>query len=117
MTIGPRYHFKDSSYYGRLFFGKSSTVFFLDDTPDITRRRNASRLQYEGPVYGIAVGKFFERRKNSNWFIEGSLTYQSFERETGIRNDGDVPVETFNSRPTNAVNIYSIYAIIGVKVF
>lgn len=117
MTVGARLRFDNSPYYVRGFFGRSPTVFYLDGAPEVTRDTNSSRLQYDGNVFGLGVGKSYTTEKGRIWFIELDLSYQNLDKEKGIRNDGEVPVEIFNQRAANPIQIYSIYATIGVRVF
>lgn len=117
MTFGVRHHFKGTPWFARGFWGRTPTVFFLDDAPHVTHEMNASRIQFQGRVVGASVGKFYRSEEGRDWFLEYSASYQSLKDQTGIRNDGDVPKITFNNRAENEIHIFSICAMIGVRVF
>jgi hypothetical protein len=117
MTAGLRYQFTDGPYYTRVFYGRSPTVIYLDDAPDVVRETNASRLQYNGDVYGFGVGKLYRTEKDTIWFLESALSYQYLQEEIGIRNDGNVPQQVFRGKPDNPIAVYSLYFIIGVRIF
>lgn len=107
MTVGPRFRFGDQ--YLRAFFGRSPTVVFIPDS------EGASRLQYNGPVYGLALGKTFQKKSGLIWFIESAVSYQRFIERESINSDGDVPVViSSRSDKTSAV---SLYFMIGAMVF
>lgn len=116
MTVGLRHHFAGTDYYARAFYGRSPTVVYLDDAPEVTRETNSSRLQYDGPVYGVGGGKLFRTQSGVEWFLESTVSYQHLEKETGIRNNGNIPQEVFTSR-SRAVYVYSVYAMIGLRIF
>lgn len=117
MTFGIRHQFKNTPYYIRGFTGRAPTVVFLDDAPEVTRDTNASRLQYDGPVYGLGFGKYFESKRGTIWFIEYAASYQELQNETGIRNNRNTPVEVFSQKTDNPIRIFGIYATVGVRVF
>jgi len=117
MTAGLRYQFTDSLYYARGFYGRSPTVIYLDDAPEVTKQTNSSRIQFDGPVYGFGVGKLLRTDTGKIWFIESAVSYQRLEKQTGIRNDGNVPKEIFNSKIDNPIEVFSLYAVIGVRIF
>lgn len=117
MTAGLRRHFWKSGHFFRLFYGRSPTVVFLQDAPEVIRETNSSRLQFDGPVYGLGAGRIFVTDKGKEWFFETDLTYQVLEKETGLRNDGDVPVEVFSNKRTGGINVFSIHFNIGMRIF
>jgi hypothetical protein len=123
LTLGLRYRFekfpftKSKSIYGRVFYGVAPTVFFLDDAPQVYRRRNSARIQYDGPVVGLALGNMYETKSGRVWYVEYGASYQYLRNETGINNKGDTPVVAFNDKNGNSIRIYSLYATIGLLVF
>ncbi|HXH74253.1 MAG TPA: hypothetical protein VNJ08_04765 [Bacteriovoracaceae bacterium] len=117
MTIGPRYQFGDNPYYLRAFFGRAPTVIYLDDAPEVIRQNNSSRIQLNGLVYGLAVGENMKSKKDLVWFYEFALSYQELDDQTGLRNDGDVPVVVYERINDEHFHIVSLLATIGVRVF
>ncbi len=114
ITFGVRYRIKE--YYLRAFYGKAPTVvFFQDNNPEDYKDSDASRLQFDGPVYGLAVGKMFESRNGLIWFLETSGTLQRLEEREAIRMDGQVPevIARTSERSTQV----SLYAMIGILIF
>lgn len=114
ITGGIRYRIKE--YYVRAFVGKAPTVIFFDDKdPEQFRNTKASRLQFDSPVYGIAVGKMYNNRNGLIWFLEGSTTLQRLEEYEAIHMDGQVPEVVSRERdPSSSV---TAYATIGVLIF
>lgn len=114
ITFGLRYRIKE--YYVRGFFGKAPTVIFFDGkNPDDFKDSSASRLQYDGPVYGLAVGKMYKKESGLIWFLEFSSTLQRLEEREAIRMDGQVPEVVGRERDPSSV--LSFYAMIGVLIF
>ncbi len=114
ITFGLRYRMKE--YYVRPFLGKAPTVVFFNGHPPAEYKgTKASRLQFDGPVYGFAVGKMFERKDGLLWFIETSATLQSLQEREAIHMDGDVPKVI--SRETDQSTLVSVYFMIGVLIF
>lgn len=116
LTLGVRYRFH-KSHYARAFSGWAPTVFFLDDAPDVYQRSEAKRVQYNGPVLGMAYGKFYQTEKKLIWFVEYAASYQKLANEKGVADESDVPEIVFRSGGSGQVQIYSVYASIGVLVF
>lgn len=122
LTTGLRYRFnkfpftKSKGIYMRAFYGRAPTVFYLHNAPEVYRRSKADRLQYNGPVYGLALGNMYGSKNGNIWFIEYGLSYQKLGAATGIKNDGEVPQTLFMNSGDN-IQIYSLYASIGVLVF
>jgi hypothetical protein len=114
ITFGLRYRLKE--YYIRGFGGKAPTViFFQGNPPDEYKNSSASRLQYDGPVYGLAIGKMYEDRNGLIWFLETSATFQELNDRQGIKMNGQTPVVV--SRERDASRLYSLYFMIGLLVF
>lgn len=122
LTLGVRYRFEDfpftksKSMYMRAFYGIAPTVFFLDDAPEIYRSTDASRIQYDGPVYGLALGNMYETKKGRVWFMEYGLSYQNLKNVEGIKDDV-APQVVFKDASGGNIIIYSAYLSIGVLVF
>lgn len=114
ITGGIRYRVKE--YYLRAFYGKAPTVIFLNDsTPAEYKSRDAERLQFDGPVYGMAVGKYYKNDKDIIWFLETSATFQRLEERDTIRMDGEVPMVTNTVKDSSRV--VSLYLMIGLLLF
>ena len=114
ITFGLRYRIKE--YYIRGFGGKAPTViFFQGNPPNEYKNSSASRLQYDGPVYGLAVGKMYENRNGLVWFLETSATFQELNDRQAIKMNGQTPVVV--SRERDASRLYSLYFMIGLLVF
>jgi hypothetical protein len=123
ITVGLRYRFeeffkdKSGAVYTRAFFGKSPTViFFNGNPPEEYKGSKASRLQFDGPIYGLAFGKMYEKKDGSVWWIEFAGSFQTLEKREAIYMDDDVPVVVSREEGTNSM-IYSMYATIGIVVF
>lgn len=114
ITGGLRYRIKD--FYARAFYGKAPTViFFNGKTPAEFENSNASRLQFDGPVYGAAVGRMFKSESGLIWFIEYSFTLQRLEEREAIHMNGQVPEVV--GREKDRSTLSSIYIMIGLLVF
>lgn len=114
ITFGIRYRIKD--YYVRGFYGKAPTVVYLQNKPPEYKDSKASRLQFDGPVYGVAIGKTFQSdKKGIIWFLETSGTFQRLEEREAIHMKGQVPEVI--SRVTDKSSVVSLYVMIGVMVF
>ncbi len=75
----------------------------------------ASRVQFDGPVFGIAFGKMYEAATEKIWFLETAVTYQALNSARGIQEAGVVPETVYNRNIDNS-KIYSVYFTIGVLV-
>jgi hypothetical protein len=121
-TTGFRYRFEkfpwtdSKSIYIRGFVGKAPTVFYLHDAPQLYRSSHTSRVQYNGPVEGFAIGNMYGGKDNKVWFMEYGFTHQLLDHSVGIKNKGEVPVEAFTDNK-HKINIYSLYVNIGILVF
>ena len=114
ITGGLRYRIKE--YYLRGFYGKAPTVIFFNGRqPDEFKDSSASRLQYDGPVYGLAAGKMFKRDSGLIWFLEYSLTLQKLKEREAIKMDGQVPVVV--GRAKDSSTLTTLYVMIGILVF
>ena len=115
LTIGIRHRFKDA-YFSRIFFGEAPTVFFLDDSPDFYQRSGATRIQYSGPVYGLAFGEMRETESGKVWFLESGLSYQSLENAKGVVEKSGISEVVFESG-SGDVKVYTLYFSVGLLVF
>jgi hypothetical protein len=114
ITGGIRYRIKD--YYVRGFLGKAPTViYFNHNPPEEFKNTKASRLQFDGPVYGFAFGKMFKRESGLIWFLEMAQTYQKLEEREAIHMDGQVPEVV--SREKDPSTVFSVYFMIGALIF
>jgi hypothetical protein len=117
MTIGLRFDFPTSPYFMRVFWGRSPTVYYRGGVPQLSREAQPSRLQFEGPVAGVSVGKKFSTPAGRNWFIETGVSHQRLEEVTGVNNDGAIIVEAFNRDVPNHIHILTLYAMVGLRIF
>lgn len=114
-TIGARYRIKD--YYVRGFYGRAPTVvFFNGHPPDEYKGTSASRLQFDGPVYGASFGKTFQHKETGIiWFLEGSGVYQRLVERKAIHMNGQVPEVVMREKDRSS--IVGLYLMIGMMVF
>lgn len=112
-TAGGRFMWGD--YYTRLFYGRAPTVFFLDDAPRFYQRNRASRVQIDGPVYGVAIGKYYPNEKNI-FFAEASFTFQELNDARGIMDDETNPEIVFRD-PNSLVLVYGLQITVGMVFF
>ena len=105
--------------YGRAFIGRAPTVMFLNgnESPNGTENKDVSRIQFDGPVGGLAVGSLHTTEKGLVWFSELGASVQSLEQESDIKMDGEVPVVISDRSVTDHTVIYSIYLTFGVMAF
>lgn len=118
MTIGPRYQFKNSPYFIRLFGGQAPTVIYSEGKGFLNSKDDdASRIQFDGPVFGLAGGKIYKTKKEMIWFVEVAILHQMLTDRTGIENNGDIPVETFQGKTNNPIEVISVLGTIGMRIF
>lgn len=115
LNIGVR-HIFENRFYIRGFVGRATTVFYLNDAPEVVRETNSSRVQLEGPAFGYSIGRAFRTEKGRDWFVEGTALYQNMHDVVGIRNDGDIPRVTYKRRGED-LKVISVIATIGVRLF
>lgn len=114
MTVGARYRIKE--YFVRAFFGRAPTVvYFGDKVPEEYKESGASRLQFNGPVYGLSVGKFYKHKEDLIWFLELANSWQQLKHREAIKMRGEVP-EVVESGEDGAT-VTSLYFTIGVLLF
>ncbi len=114
MTFGIRYRMKE--YYLRGFVGRAPTVVFFDGhPPEEFDDSRIERAQFNGPVYGLGVGKLFKAEKGYIWFLETALSLQNLKHREGIRMNGEVP-EVISTDKDDAT-VTSLYFMIGVMLF
>lgn len=123
LTSGLRYRFQkfpwtnSKGIYARLFAGRAPTVAYTKQAPSVVTRTKASRIQFDGPVFGFALGNMYDSKDGKVWFVEYGFSFQTLDHVRGINNDGEVPVTVFNKRNTDEIRIYSLYFNIGILVF
>jgi len=105
--------------YGRIFIGRAPTVMFLNgnESPTGTDNKDVSRIQFDGPVAGLAVGTFHTTENGLVWFTELGGSIQSLEQESEIKMEGEVPVVISNKSVSDHTTILSLYLTIGVLAF
>lgn len=118
-TLPSLTHYEYGQPYGRIFIGRAPTVLFLngEDLPTDPSKKDVSRIQFDGPVGGLAVGTFHTTEKGLVWFTEIGASVQSLEQESDIKMDGDVPVVISTNSVSDHTTIYSLYLTIGVLAF
>lgn len=122
LTIGARYRFQtdllNGSSYGRIFLGRSPTViYFNGDAPEEYRDKGVSRVQFDGPAYGLAWGVMQKVKNKQTWFVEFAASVQTLEQHDGIQMDGEVPVVIMSGPQGDKSQIWSVYASFGILVF
>lgn len=114
ITAGIRYRIKED--YVRAFYGRAPTViFFNKNPPKEYEHSRASRLQYDGPVFGVAYGKMFKRDTGTIWFWETAATLQNLENREAIHMDGQVPEVI--ERKKDKAHIVSLFFMVGILIF
>ena len=105
--------------YGRIFIGRAPTVMFLNgnEAPSGTDNKDVSRIQFDGPVGGLAIGTFHTTENGLVWFTELGGSIQSLEQESEIKMDGEVPVVVSSKSVSDHTTILSLYLTIGVLAF
>ncbi|MNK94839.1 hypothetical protein D3C87_1150550 [compost metagenome] len=105
--------------YGRIFVGRAPTVMFLNgnDSPTGTEDKDVSRIQFDGPVGGLAIGTFHTTESGLVWFTELGGSIQSLEQESAIKMDGEVPVVVSNKGVSDHTTILSLYLTVGILAF
>jgi hypothetical protein len=121
LTLGVRYRF-DTEYfpgrvtYARVFAGRAPTVLFLNgDTPK--EYEGMSRVQFEGPVAGVAWGLMKKAKSGRDYYFEIAGTVQHLEQQDGIEMEGEVPVVIMSGPTGDHSQIYSIRFTLGLLVF
>ncbi len=114
ITGGIRYRMKE--YFVRAFYGRAPTVvFFNGKVPDEYKGTKASRLQFDGPVYGLGLGKYYKSKKNLIWFLETAGTFQRLREREAIYMKGEVPVVVGSEKDKSTV--LSLLFSIGILIF
>jgi hypothetical protein len=105
--------------YGRIFVGRAPTVMFLNgnESPNGTENKDVSRIQFDGPVAGLALGTFHTTENGLVWFTELGGSFQSLEQESEIKMDGEVPVVISSKSVSDHTTIFSLYLTIGILAF
>jgi hypothetical protein len=105
--------------YGRIFIGRAPTVIFLNgnESPTGTNNKDVSRIQFDGPVAGMALGTFHTTDSGLVWFTELGGSVQSLEQESEIKMDGEVPVVISSQSVGEHTTILSFYLTVGVLAF
>jgi hypothetical protein len=105
--------------YGRIFIGRAPTVIFLNgnESPTGTNNKDVSRIQFDGPVAGMALGTFHTTESGVVWFTELGGSVQSLEQESEIKMDGEVPVVISSQSVGEHTTILSFYLTVGVLAF
>lgn len=113
ITGGFRYRIKE--YYLRGFYGKAPTVIFFDGNPPNQYSSKINRIQFDGPVYGVAIGRYFQYKKDLVWFLETSGSFQRLNKKEGIKMDGEVPEVISVEKDKSTV--LSVYLMAGILIF
>ncbi len=113
-TLGLR--FRSGVDFIRVFYGRAPTVFYPDEDPVQFRDRSVRRLQYDGPVYGLGVGRMFPTQYGGTGYVELTGTYQRFEKERLIGTKGEAPVVLTTSEPRPA-DLLGFVVSVGLLIF
>lgn len=122
ITAGLRYRFQNNFFnersYGRIFLGRSPTVvYFNGSPPEEYREADISRVQFDGPVGGIAFGITEKLHDKNIWFFELAASVQQLQQHDGIRMEGEVPVVILSGPEGDKTQIWSVYASFGILLF
>ncbi|QLY23958.1 hypothetical protein [Bdellovibrio sp. KM01] len=120
--VGFRYRLPQGWYdeqvpYFRFFTGTSVNVVYTDGQKLPEFEEAYSRIQFEGPMVGIAFGGMRLTEKKNVWFWEVSATGEWMTRESGIQMDKDVPVVVARSALDGRSQLYTIYITMGGFIF
>jgi len=114
ITGGIRYRIKE--YFVRLFYGRAPTVvFFNGNIPEEYKGTKASRLQFDGPVYGLGFGRYYKTKKAGIWFLETAGTFQRLKEREAIYMRGEVP--EIVAREEDRSTVFSLLFTVGMLVF
>ncbi len=124
-TIGLRFQFPEwakieqrlGEPYGRIFFGRAPTVVYFNGQAPPGIEPGVERVQIDGPIWGVALGSFYHSTSGRIWYSEIVATHHDLTNETGIRMNGEVPVQMYNRSTLDHPIIYSIYVTVGVMAF
>lgn len=130
-TLGLRYRLGHLSFlpfpnnlYVRAFYGRAPTVVFYeeeitdsgaeddDDDDEVT-----TRIQFEGPVYGLSFGNFLRTEGGQVYFIELTGSAQHLHQEEKITMNGAVPEVISSNRVRDNSMIYALHVNIGILLF
>lgn len=122
LSIGVRYRLPSGWYdeqvpYFRYFLGSNINVIYLDNQQLPEFDQPYSRIQFEGPMTGIAFGGMRLSQSKTVWFWEVAATAEWLARESGIQMDKDVPVVVARSSLDGRSQLYTIYVTMGAFIF
>ncbi|WP_413557225.1 hypothetical protein [Bdellovibrio sp. HCB209] len=99
--------------YARYFFGSNINVIYLNNQQLPEFDQPYSRIQFEGPMVGVAIGGMRLSEKKNVWFWEAAVTGEWLVRESGIQMDADVPIIVARSSLNGQSQLYTIYLTFG----
>lgn len=121
-TVGLKYRFegllnKKESNFVRVFAGSAPTVVFLNGTQPAIEKTGATRVQFNGPVVGMAAGRFLQTDGGLNWFYELAFSYQWLREQEVIKDANDVPIVVSSGQVDNNSKIFSAFFNLGLLIF
>ncbi|WP_413581718.1 hypothetical protein [Bdellovibrio sp. HCB288] len=122
LSVGFRYRlpegwFDEQVPYFRAFTGANINVVYLDGRkiPEFDEVYN--RIQFEGPMVGIALGGMRLSKTKKVLFWEVAATGEWMVRESGIQMEKDVPVVVARASLDGRSQLYSVYVTLGGFIF
>lgn len=120
--LGFRYRLPQGWYdeqvpYFRFFTGASVNVVYTDGQKLPEFEEAYSRIQFEGPMMGIAFGGMRLTENKNVWFWEVAATGEWMTRESGIQMEKDVPVVVARSALDGSSQLYTLYITMGGFIF
>ncbi|WP_413574683.1 hypothetical protein ACLVWU_10680 [Bdellovibrio sp. HCB290] len=122
LSVGFRYRlpagwFDEQVPYFRGFAGSNINVIYLDGRKIPEFEEVYNRIQFEGPLLGVAWGGMRLSQTKTVWFWEVALTGEWLTRESGIQMEKDVPVVVARSSLDGRSQLYSVYVTMGGFIF
>ncbi len=129
-TLGIRYRLGHLSFlpfpnnlYVRAIYGRAPTVVYYEEEladsggGDDDEDEKTTRLQFDGPVYGLSLGNFLRTEAGWVYFVEITGSAQYLEQVDKITMNGQVPVVTSSDRVKDNSMIYAIHLNVGILLF
>ena len=103
--------------YARVFYGRAPTVVYLNGKQYSNYDGHVDRVQFDGPVWGLAIGSFYRTPGGKILYSELAATRHELSSEDGIVQEDDVPHVVFHNNTADGPVIMALYATIGVLAF
>lgn len=109
--------FSDEASFVRAYVGSAPTVVFLNGTQPKLQKAGATRIQYNGPVVGAGLGRFYKTAGGLIWFTEAAVAYQWLQTQEVIKDVNDVPIAVSDSTVNDESKIFSAFFNVGMMIF